>query len=756
MLNAEDEMLMSYVNWNYSNEVLDVGLSATSTQVGNTILLTAKQWSNNELVDLNTSATFFINNQPFITSSGTLEYSPDVVGDINIYVEAEAKTRSDKKILTATPLPQPITINLRIESTEKNILDSSINIPYTCQVNNTNTFTGYKAICALETAQEQGLLTFKTSAFGESLFVNSINDIGGGENMFWALYKKNSPADVGATDLVLNAEDEMLMSYVNWNFGNEVLNVKLSTTSTQVGNAVLLTAQQWNGTEFVDFLNTSSTFFINDQPFITASGTLEYILEKEQENTVYMESENKTRSKKNTFTATPTSTPPVEPPQDNPSPPPPPPSGPTTQHYTLNINRAVQYLIDQQNPVDGSISIYNDWVAMAFSAYNKNDPASLKLKQYLLTDPTIEEGKNKVSSYTKRAMALMSLGVNPYDGVPNTNYIKKITDYYDGTEFYDNDPYNKGLYNDDIFALITLLCAGYTTDDPIITSTTQYILSKQNNGVWIGPDITAAAIQALSPVKNLPNVNDTLNKAKDYLHQKQQSDGGWKYMDAGLTNVPSTAWIMQAITTFGENPINWENNGKNPNDYLNSQQDNDGGIKPPPNSGSEKDTLDARILATAEAIPAGLNKSWSQILGSFNKPTPSPINPGPGPSYTTTTFPIATTTLEIATTTLAVATTTEPLVLGEKITQDETIISESTTPAPHIAKPITNNVTIQQFNNEPELAKEIKIEQTNEIINNLPLDTPTRKAAKKVAAVTGGSAVAVGLYLGFRLLKNVI
>ncbi|MBI5221841.1 MAG: hypothetical protein HY979_03480 [Candidatus Magasanikbacteria bacterium] len=41
-------------------------------------------------------------------------------------------------------------------------------------------------------------------------------------------------------------------------------------------------------------------------------------------------------------------------------------------------------------------------------------------------------------------------------------------------------------------------------------------------------------------------------------------------------------------------------------------------------------------------------------------------------------------------------------------------------------------------------------------IDSLPLDTPTRRTAKKVLAVTGGSAAALGLYLGLRLIKNVL
>ena len=200
-------------------------------------------------------------------------------------------------------------ITLRIEDAKKNIINVNLELPEQCSVADPTTttprlFTGYKAICALATAQEQNLLSYKTSDFGWGLFVDSINDIGGGENMFWSLYKNNSSAVVGATDLSLDAGDEMIMAYVNWNYGNEVLGVGLSTTSTQVGNKTTLTANQWNGSKFVD-LSATSTFFINNQQYATASGTLEYTTETTGDITIYIEAEGKTRSAKKIQTATP-------------------------------------------------------------------------------------------------------------------------------------------------------------------------------------------------------------------------------------------------------------------------------------------------------------------------------------------------------------------------------------------------------------------------------------------------------------------
>jgi uncharacterized protein with NAD-binding domain and iron-sulfur cluster len=42
------------------------------------------------------------------------------------------------------------------------------------------------------------------------------------------------------------------------------------------------------------------------------------------------------------------------------------------------------------------------------------------------------------------------------------------------------------------------------------------------------------------------------------------------------------------------------------------------------------------------------------------------------------------------------------------------------------------------------------------IIDKLPLDTPTRATAKKIMMISGGGTVALGLYLGLRLLRSVL
>ena len=113
---------------------------------------------------------------------------------------------------------------------------------------------------------------------------------------------------------------------------------------------------------------------------------------------------------------------------------------------------------------------------------------------------------------------------------------------FDNVQFGEPD-----LVNDDIFGLITLLGAGYTVDDEIISSDIKFVLSEQKtNGSWEGSvDLTAAAVQALAPFDSLENVSDSINNAKKYLKDSQEEEGGWG-------SVYSTAWGLQAGKGRGE------------------------------------------------------------------------------------------------------------------------------------------------------------------------------------------------------------
>lgn len=270
----------------------------------------------------------------------------------------------------------------------------------------------------------------------------------------------------------------------------------------------------------------------------------------------------------------------------------------------FDIPLAISYLAGGQR-ADGSFpsALLSDWAAIALSGGGASD-AREKLRGFFALNPPALES---VTDHERHAMALLALGVNPYSA-GGIDYILHIVNAFDQTQV--GDP---ALVNDDIFALIPLMHAGYGANDEIIRKVAVFILSKQSaNGSWEGSvDMTAAAIQALAPLDSLPNVTTALSSARDYLHTMQQADGGF---GSGKSNVFSTSWAIQAVYALGDGISNWTKNTFSPIDYLSAQQDKDGSV--PKSEGG----ISSRIWATAYAIPAAERKDWSSLLSSFPIP----------------------------------------------------------------------------------------------------------------------------------------
>ncbi|MFH0955757.1 MAG: prenyltransferase/squalene oxidase repeat-containing protein [Candidatus Falkowbacteria bacterium] len=433
---------------------------------------------------------------------------------------------------------------------------------------------------------------------------------------------------------------------------------------------------------------------------------------------------------------------------------------------TVDLGKAIDFLISKQ-AADGSFSslLQTDWAAIALASANANGAAAQKTKSYLLSDPNPLAGLNPVSDYARRAMALMSLNINPYTGT-KTNYVKKIIGLYDGQQFGD-----ASLYNDDIFALMVLAKAGYTANDEIIQNAVNFIISKQQaDGSWIGPDLTAAAIQALKPLSSMDGVTSVLQKARNFLFNAHGADGGFG-------NTYATAWVMQAIAALGEEPSAWKNNNNTPENYLALSQGADGGL--------EKDNVYEvnRLWATSYAIPAVQSKAWFSIMQNFSKQEMM-VSPDAANSVDVNDNKIATSTLDnldIATSSLEsfiAASSTEALI--EVKVEDEQIEPATVENTSILVKPvkqlapkvlgvkissteprsIENKQVEEIINQEVEQKKTSTITVSNAIQaakNNNDMIKATAKEkinaiAKKVLYVAGAGAVLAGIILGLKLL----
>ena len=269
----------------------------------------------------------------------------------------------------------------------------------------------------------------------------------------------------------------------------------------------------------------------------------------------------------------------------------------------FDTKKAFDFLNSQQHD-DGSYGedLYTDWVAVAL-APNGNQDAKNKLSKYLLEDKMLGAS---LTDFERHSIALMSLGINPYD-VNGENFIQKIIKNFDGKQFGDAT-----IDNDDIFALIVLQNAGFTTTDKIIEDDITFILNRQKeNGSWDNSvDMTGAGIGALSFAKEDEKVKNALAKAKDFLKQKQKDNGGWE-------NVSSTAWAMEGILALSEKIEDWTKNGNTPMDYLAKNQDSDGGVR----GENQKN----RIWETSYALIALSGKTWNEAMSKFEKPKIIPI-----------------------------------------------------------------------------------------------------------------------------------
>lgn len=371
--------------------------------------------------------------------------------------------------------------------------------------------------------------------------------------------------------------------------------------------------------------------------------------------------------------------------------------GATPTHFNFDIPNALSFIFKNQN-ADGTFDspLSTDWTAVAFGA---TDPgaAKTKLKTYLLG---AKPQMGPVSDYERHAMALEALGINPYSGTA-VDYITPIVKAFDGKQIGIADD------NDDIFALIALQHAGYTSGDSIIQQEAAFVLSTQNkDGSWDeSPDLTAAAIQALGPLFDISGVNQALGPAAGYLATTEQADGSWG-------NIDSTSWVQTAINGiieahtpgFSDESPWTSKSGFYPTDALAKAQNPDGGVTSPT----------SRIWSTSYAVAAASGKSWFSILGMFPKAAASGGNgDNAAPtSPTSTTTPTSTLpSLTLVTPTSTPATTTLATV---------TTITGTTTPATTVPAVVTITALRQK-------SLKLKIKKTIEVPKPAVLGTSTEQ-----------------------------
>lgn len=392
--------------------------------------------------------------------------------------------------------------------------------------------------------------------------------------------------------------------------------------------------------------------------------------------------------------------------------------GSSSTNKDFSVSNAINFLKSKQKE-NGSFAnseLYSDWAAISFAAAGQSNSA---LINYLESDSNI---KSVLTDNVRRAMALLAMKKNPYT-FGNTNYIEAIIKDFDGTQFGE-----KNLINDDIFSILVLSKVGYDSSDIEIQKSIEFIIKKQNpNGSWENStDLTASAIQSLIEFKDISGVSFAISKAKNYLKNSQQNHGGWE-------DVYSTSWALQAMSALSES---WSKEGKTPQDYLASNQKDDGGLL------NIDESDENRIWATSYAIPAALQMSWNDILKSVSRPKDSVVTSGGSndTNATSTSPSIATSTDSL------IASSTEEFVLEE--------IPETAT---------TSVIALAQFVNENNFEDDLENDSKENIDTEISSTTSDSLAQNQLAAVgqiywfkSLWAYVAGGFVSVFSALKSVL
>ncbi len=655
LINGEKLLLTYNVN------PLKISVNNASPYVNATSTITVEQFG----LDANWSPVWtpaadsllMIGAEESVNASGIYEYVPSMAGEKIIYAKKDGYVDSESLNINAVATKN---IRLQIKTRDASLYDQDM-VVSACADSPTASTTSVNAKCAVE----QSGLASDWSFWGEDAFLNSIGayvNNADGNGVYWAWFGDLVYGEVSLNKHVLVNGEKLLLTY-----NTNPLKISVDNAAPYVNATSTITVKQFGLDENwspVWSPAASSTLVIAGQDAENDSGNYLYTATVAESVVIYAKKDGYVDSGALIITAQ------ARPNENNnqtqslsggsviiPATGGGAPAAPAAQPAKLDLNKAVNFLINKQS-ADGSFGsvMITDWAALALASANPSGPAGQKVKSYLLADTSPLVGMNPVSDYARRAMALMSFNISPYDGV-KTDYVKKIADLFDGSQFGD-----ASLYNDDIFALLVLYKAGYTADDEIIKKTVSFVIARQQaDGSWNGTDLTAAAIQALKPVSAINGVSAALAKARNFLANAQGADGGFG-------NTFTTPWVMQAIAALSESGGSWQKNNNTPESYLALSQGADGGLE------KDSDYENNRIWSTAYAIPAVKNLPWFSIMNGFSKADSQAV---PAANYNLIDNRLATSTLEkldIATSTPEnlIAATSAPEELMDEVKQMET------------------------------------------------------------------------------------
>jgi hypothetical protein len=585
-LSEGEELLLTYDSY-----PLRIKASKTSLNVGETVVFTAEE----EILDSNYNMAWSVSSGVIITagdqscitsSEGTCSIVVNEIGSFDSTATKSLRVSTNSVEINVSSNSRKI--NLKIYAGDKVVFDGDEVVTACAESPEIDTLKTFNAKCAIEQLPIELKIssTWSWSDFdgdGKKTdgFLDELDGFKTTEDWSksWGWFSNLEFGQTGLNKHQLSEGEELLLTYDSY-----PLRIKASKTSLNVGETVVFTSEEestYNNNPPYGMLWTSSPSVrvsMGDQFCVTnLDGVCSIVVNKTGsykvvgDKLLYVPSNNININV--TYSGSSGGS-----------------SNSNSSQKVFDVSLALNFLNNNKKG-DGSYGsdMYTDWVAIAAGAGNNSNLKS-NLINYLKQNSI---DSSVITDYERRAMALMSLGINPYTGT-DIDYIEKIIKSFDGTQI--GDIY---LVNDDIFALIVLKNAGYNENDEVIKKTINYLISKQSSdGSWGSVDITSAAIQSLKGFENVSGVSQSISLANNNLVSNQQNDGGFN-------NSFSTSWVLQALYD--------DSNILKAKDYISEKQQTDGGME------NITEQIENRIWSTAYAIPAILHKSWGNILNNFSK-----------------------------------------------------------------------------------------------------------------------------------------
>jgi len=603
-LSNGDELLISFGPW--PDTPLRV-TSSTQVGVGEQFTVSSSYYDGNQSdflpigdAEVHLGAAVLHTDQ-----QGKLTTSLSQAGTYPLYIEKDGYVRSERlQIEAIDAATSGVKVNINIINLDQILWQGNVAVDTTEFVDNSG--NSHKidhptVLGALVEAGKAGGLPIEIASSAYGFYVVSIDGISPQGWDGWN-YKVNGESPfVGMGDFEISDGDNIVVYYSIWPWKLEA-----DKTSVKVGEEVTFTAYHYDSSSGQWQISPDTTVMIGDKEYQTdQNGTVTRTFEQQGDYEAYIISGGWQNSQSVTITVS-------EKPSQKPS------IG--RDELYQSAQKALDYLKSQQGD-DGSIENagISAWCAVAFGSAGiypgTVSKQGLSLVEYLRT--YVPAPSDQATDFARQILAALASGEDPRSF--GTDLINGLKEFHQAQQIGE-----KGLINDDVFAVLALLAAGENIDQEIIKDGIGHIVSHQNADGGFSysttgisdTDTTCAAIQALVLAKNKgfsgsSDLDVVLMNAKGFLKEAQNNDGGFPYSKAGMfpdSNSATTSWAIQALIALGEDVSAWKTeDGATPYHFLLSLQKEDGSF-------SWTREGPGQNLMTAYAIPALLDQAWPIVL----------------------------------------------------------------------------------------------------------------------------------------------